>query len=1253
VLQRFRMAEFISDPSNRSDSFHLSNNYHVTGAVPGLETEHESNNDYVADTLALEDALVTALVTSAVQTTVPIHSIPTNGLLTFAEAFQASKELGYNPNGILGDNPNTILLMALQFLCSTKDETSRVMAFSLISATNVQVIAGLSTAPARAAGFASVRNDSQWRRCLEEALSFLSSNLTIDFMLRCMFLQETLNISSPLAYSDATIFEGKCASGGLTASDISSAPKSYTAVVQGIGNVFKSLYGNDVSTYTINSSQTCNRDARQCRLKTCANVITAEIADGETLVQMFDALFIQGCNVRSVAHFLAHSSTKMSIKSRLEAFSIRSGVGRPLYETVKSFFSPPFALTSLHFSFMSSRIKDCKAGSIGFCISKVAADFVEQLQMFNADDFERVLISAQEKEKRISYAQSLPLDALFSLYKEPGAVIPFSDYPVEVSNGGDVWLSFMYKMGYRFCRSDFYNGNIYKAIKRTRTEIKDLEQGDNFLEQKNVKESYLDRLLVRRDAMIATGRKTLGEIRVRPLRSALSLSHSLVSSSILLLFSDEVEEVVNQSLSSLSETADTFGSSINGGRGGRLLSLANYRRLPLTSALSLVSSLVSSSILLLFSDEVEEVVNQSLSSLSETADTFGSSINGGKAAILLGSANARRLPLLSALSLSHSLVSSSILLLFSDEVEEVVNQSLSSLSETADTFGSSINGGRGGRLLSLANYRRLPLTSALSLVSSLVSSSILLLFSDEVEEVVNQSLSSLSETADTFGSSINGGKAAILLGSANARRLPLLSALSLSHSLVSSSILLLFSDEVEEVVNQSLSSLSETADTFGSSINGGRGGRLLSLANYRRLPLTSALSLVSSLVSSSILLLFSDEVEEVVNQSLSSLSETADTFGSSINGGKAAILLGSANARRLPLLSALSLSHSLVSSSILLLFSDEVEEVVNQSLSSLSETADTFGSSINGGKAAILLGSANARRLPLLSALSLSHSLVSSSILLLFSDEVEEVVNQSLSSFSETADTFGSSINGGKAAILLGSANARRLPLLSALSLSHSLVSSSLLLFSDEVEEVVNQSLSSLPETADLFRKTVQGGRGAKAISSSEKVYAATLLLNAEALRLIPPLPPAVNLQDQVGLSWDEVSIARVMFCMKFRPQLPFLAIARFVYKDGGESTVRRIKKYQYDLQKKSSLGVPPKDKKRKRIKNRVRKEKDDDDDDDEKEEDDKEKDYDNEKDDDDKEEKEEEEEEVQLTDSRKRRKAHVNYAKLDNIGRR
>jgi hypothetical protein len=757
------MAEFISDRSDRSESFHHSTPNtppdHLTGAVPGLEAEPESNNDNVADALALKDAFVTDLATSAVQTTVIRHPIPTNGPLTFAEAFQASKDLALNPNGILGDNPNTILLLALQILCSSKAETSRVMAFSLIAATNVQVIAGLSTAPARAAGFASIRNDSQWRRCLEEALSFLSSNLTIDFMLRCMFLQETVNISSPVASSDATIFEGKCASGGLTASDISSAPKSYTAVVQGIGNVFKSIYGNDVSTYTINSSQTCNRDARQCRLKTCANVITAEIADGETLVQMFDALFIsKGCNVRSVAHFLAHSSTKMSIKSRLEAFSMRLGVGKPLYDAVKSFFSPPFALTSLHFSFMSSRIQECKAGSIGFCISKVAADFVERLQLFNADDFERVSISAEEKEKRISYAQSLPLDALFSLYKEPGAVIPFSDYPVEVSNGGDVWLSFMYKMGYRFCRSDFYNGNIYEAIRRTRSEIRDLERGDNFVEQKNVKESYLARLLVRRDAMIAQGRKTLGEIQVRPLRSSLSLSHSLVSTSTLSHYFDESEEVVNQSLSSLLRTADSYGSSINGGKAAILLRSANARRLPLTSALSLSHSLVSTSTLSHYFDESEEVVNQSLSSLLRTADSYGSSINGGKAAILLRSANARRLPLTSALSLSHSLVSTSTLSHYFDESEEVVNQSLSSLLRTADSYGSSIKGGRGGRLLCLANNRRLPLTSALSLSHSLVSSSTLSHYFDESEEVVNQSLSSLLRTADSYGSSIKGGR---------------------------------------------------------------------------------------------------------------------------------------------------------------------------------------------------------------------------------------------------------------------------------------------------------------------------------------------------------------------------------------------------------------------------------------------------------------------------------------------------------------
>ena len=38
------MAEFISD-----HSFHLSNNDHLTGAVLGLDTEPESNNDNVAD----------------------------------------------------------------------------------------------------------------------------------------------------------------------------------------------------------------------------------------------------------------------------------------------------------------------------------------------------------------------------------------------------------------------------------------------------------------------------------------------------------------------------------------------------------------------------------------------------------------------------------------------------------------------------------------------------------------------------------------------------------------------------------------------------------------------------------------------------------------------------------------------------------------------------------------------------------------------------------------------------------------------------------------------------------------------------------------------------------------------------------------------------------------------------------------------------------------------------------------------------
>jgi hypothetical protein len=38
------MAEFISD-----HSFHLSNNDHLTGAVLGLDTEPESDNDNVAD----------------------------------------------------------------------------------------------------------------------------------------------------------------------------------------------------------------------------------------------------------------------------------------------------------------------------------------------------------------------------------------------------------------------------------------------------------------------------------------------------------------------------------------------------------------------------------------------------------------------------------------------------------------------------------------------------------------------------------------------------------------------------------------------------------------------------------------------------------------------------------------------------------------------------------------------------------------------------------------------------------------------------------------------------------------------------------------------------------------------------------------------------------------------------------------------------------------------------------------------------
>jgi len=136
-------------------------------------------------------------------------------------------------------------------------------------------------------------------------------------------------------------------------------------------------------------------------------------------------------------------------------------------------------------------------------------------------------------------------------------------------------------------------------------------------------------------------------------------------------------------------------------------------------------------------------------------------------------------------------------------------------------------------------------------------------------------------------------------------------------------------------------------------------------------------------------------------------------------------------------------------------------------------------------------------------------------------------------------------------------------------------------------------------------------------------VYAATRRLNSEALHQNPQLPPAVYLRDQEGKSWDDVSIARFNFCMTFQPQLPFLSIARFVYADGGQSTIRRIQNYKDFTQKKLILGVAP----RKSKKIKVLKEEEEG----EEEKYDEEKDYDNEDDDDDK-------EEVQLPDSRKRK---------------
>jgi hypothetical protein len=71
--------------------------------------------------------------------------------------------------------------------------------------------------------------------------------------------------------------------------------------------------------------------------------------------------------------------------------------------------------------------------------------------------------------------------------------------------------------------------------------------------------------------------------------------------------------------------------------------------------------------------------------------------------------------------------------------------------------------------------------------------------------------------------------------------------------------------------------------------------------------------------------------------------------------------------------------------------------------------------------------------------------------------------------------------------------------------------------------------------------------------------------------------------RNENGLQWSNEAEKRLDFCLKVTPQLPLLAIARFIYADASDTTVKRISEKLYQMKKRSAKSAGGGLKKRKK----------------------------------------------------------------------
>ena len=166
---------------------------------------------------------------------------------------------------------------------------------------------------------------------------------------------------------------------------------------------------------------------------------------------------------------------------------------------------------------------------------------------------------------------------------------------------------------------------------------------------------------------------------------------------------------------------------------------------------------------------------------------------------------------------------------------------------------------------------------------------------------------------------------------------------------------------------------------------------------------------------------------------------------------------------------------------------------------------------------------------------------------------------------------FGDSIKGGRSSGSRNIRNMRTAPLSLSVDFTENFVSHLMINLMSGVPAEVSESESTLTQSVIFFGDSINKGRGGPGFRASEQVRNATAFLAERVIRLNPDLPPLV--ENEEGLPWSDEAKKRLAFCLEISPQLPYLAIARFIYVDASDKTVKRIDWQLQKMKKRSAVS--------------------------------------------------------------------------------